>query len=127
MQLLRNKARFSDRGASVRSWLLAVTARTCSHRRRAVIRRRRREEQAALLNAPAARPETTVSAPEVRESVFKEVERLPETYRRPLELRYFKGLTFRETAGVLRTKANTTQARVVRGLDRLRRRLAEAG
>jgi hypothetical protein len=98
--------------AALAGWLARAAWHTALRHRRASLTRRQHERRAAVEIA-AGRPEEM--DPQVRQEiefeVYKALDRLPEVYREPL----------------LQSPAGTIAARLSRGRDMLRRRLAVQG
>src|SRR5260221_12650621 len=64
---------------------------------------------------------------EQAEAIHGEVDRLPRTFRLPVVLCYFEGLTLDEAARRLRCPAGTVRSRLARAREKLRRGLATRG
>jgi hypothetical protein len=99
--LLARRAGSIRRPESVAAWLHRTAIRVCARARRTEIRRRVRE---VPLIANAAREESrsvSRSASDVLLALEEEVERLPERYRTPLLLCYWRGMTQAEAARCL--------------------------
>jgi hypothetical protein len=64
---------------------------------------------------------------EQAEALHDEVDRLPRTFRLPIVLCYFEGLTLDEAAHRLRWPAGTLRSRLARARDKLRRGLTRRG
>lgn len=105
-------------------WLYGVA-------RRVVLKARAKAAAVKKREAKAARAEPRTDAdPGWRETcdlLVRELARLPESFRRPLELCYFDGLTREEAAAVLGVSCATVRGRLERGRDLLRRRLEARG
>ena len=54
-------------------------------------------------------------APELRQMIREELDRLPDSYRQPLTLCYMEGLTHQEAASRLGWPVGTVKVRLVRG------------
>ena len=63
----------------------------------------------------------------VAEHVREALVDLPEDERRPIELAYFRGHTYREVALILDQPEGTVKSRIRSGMKRMRRSLAAAG
>lgn len=98
----------------------ALKARTASHRR--TMRERRVAELATSRESYEYDP-----IGEDFGILHEEVERLPEKYRAPVVLCYFKGMTHDEAAGSLNWPVGTVRGRLARARDRLRVRLIRRG
>ncbi len=125
----RNPAAYvSDRGSSVRSWLLAMT------HHKAVDSVRRETSQQRRLNAhaaqralhppgeddPAAITWQRIRAAEVRAAISE----LPEAQRQALTLAYYGGYTQSEIAELANVPLGTVKTRTFAAMRRLRLRLA---
>ncbi|MCS7152919.1 MAG: sigma-70 family RNA polymerase sigma factor [Bacteroidia bacterium] len=64
---------------------------------------------------------------EVQRVVLTHLERLPEHYRRPLELRFWQGLSVEEIAKELRLPLGTVKSQLSRAITILRQRLQAEG
>lgn len=114
-----------------------MSVRIGARARAAAIRRRVRERRALAAAEAVASvgncPDSTAGPTglsERRESaaaVHEEVVRLPESYRAPIVLCYFEGLTHDEAAARLNWPVGTVRSRLARARDRLRGRLERRG
>ena len=66
-------------------------------------------------------------APDVRQMIREELDRLPSSYRQPLTLCYVDGLTHQQAASRLGWPVGTVKARLVRGRRLMRERLDRRG
>jgi RNA polymerase sigma-70 factor (ECF subfamily) len=111
-----------DRG-SLRAFLLNF-----SHSRAIDRLRQRREEQDAMTNAS---PEYDLEQEVVRLSMADKlrdvVGELPTNERQAIELAYFGGYTYRETAALLGEPEGTVKSRIKSALRRMHANLASAG
>ena len=117
----------AERG-SLRSFLLARAHGRSVDVVRAEVARRRREEtdgRRAVDVAPDVDGE--VWGRQVAADVRGALGRLPEEQRRPIELAYFGGHTYREVAAILDQPEGTVKSRIRAGLERLREGLADRG
>ncbi len=64
---------------------------------------------------------------EQAEALHREIDRLPKSFRLPVVLCYFEGLTLDEAARRLRCPAGTLRSRLARARDKLRRGLTRRG
>lgn len=64
---------------------------------------------------------------DVQRVLLKHLERLPDHYRRPLELRFWQGLSVEETAKELRLPLGTVKSQLSRAITILRQRLQAEG
>lgn len=90
--------------------------------------RRRREERTSRETATAAYDiDREVWDMAVAEQVQEALGALPDELRRPIELAYFGGHTYREVAEMLEEPEGTVKSHIRSGLGRLRINLAERG
>jgi RNA polymerase sigma factor (sigma-70 family) len=117
------------------TWLYGVALRT-AHKAKARLSRQRKIEGCDAKSGPVAVevvepmvPPADVSAivHEQSEILHDEIARLPLSFRTPVILCYFEGLTLAETARRLGCPAGTLHNRLARARDKLRRRLARRG
>ncbi len=113
------------RQAQFRTWLYRIVANLCFTR----LPRLRRElatlDEAQVHEMPAeslANPATSVEAKEKRAFLHCQIERLPESYRLLVTLRYQQELAYEEIADILGVPVSTVKT----GLFRARERLREA-
>jgi hypothetical protein len=66
-------------------------------------------------------------APELRQMIREELDRIPDSYRQALTLCYLEGLTHQEAASRLGWPVGTVKARLVRGRRLMRERLDRRG
>jgi RNA polymerase sigma-70 factor (ECF subfamily) len=111
-----------------RRWILAIAAHTSLNlvrqRRRARARERRAGEQQASAHAA---PDVAVERDEMHDAIRVGLAGLPEAKRTSVALRVVAGLSYDDIAAQLSVPVGTAKARVHRGLEDLRRRLARAG
>ncbi len=110
--------------ASLRAFLLGVTARHAARWSRGMRRRKAREEVAALEPAPVARPDETAEAARLAAAVRAALATLPERRRRAVVLRLDGGLSHAEIAQAMGISEATARVHVHKGLAELRARLA---
>lgn len=122
----------ATRGGSIHStgdlggWLCGVARRVAARARMKADRRRRLEGASVDLSRVADRRERG-PADDLRPALRAEIERLPEKYRRPIELCYWDGLTSEQAATLLRCPAGTLKWRLAQARQDLRGRLGRAG
>jgi RNA polymerase sigma factor (sigma-70 family) len=119
------------------SWLYAVALRTARKARAQIARRRKTHETAMnqkpergaalLIDASVPTPEQTLLTREQAGILYSEIDRLPPSFRQPVVLHYFEGLTLDDTACRLRCPAGTVRSRLARACDKLRRGLMRRG
>ena len=112
------------------NWLYGIALRTARKARARLARQRRREEDRAVTSVQA---KTAVAADQIvitreqAETLHEEIDRLPGSFRLPIVLCYFEGLTLDQAAQRLRCPAGTIHSRLVRARERLRRGLTRRG
>ncbi len=119
------------------NWLYGVALRTA---RKAKVRlaRQRRHEEGDSMRRPGSGASVSVEpmaqsaeqpalAREQAEALHEEIGRLPGSFRLPVVLCYFEGLTLDEAARRLRWPAGTVRSRLARARDKLRRGLTRRG
>jgi RNA polymerase sigma factor (sigma-70 family) len=120
--VLARKAGSLDRPELLANWLYGVAFRTAQQARAKVARRSHHEREAASMTAAWSEPE--VGQRELRELLDQELFQLPEKYRAPLVLCYLEGKTNEEAARLLGWPPGSMSARLARGRELLRERLA---
>jgi RNA polymerase sigma factor (sigma-70 family) len=123
--ILARKGNCIRRREAIGSWLYQ-TAYRLAHKMRARAKLQRVIENHAT-RPVATDPLTEVSWREVRDILDEELARLADKYRAPLLLCYFEGRTQEEAARQLCWQPRTVKARLARGRELLRRRLAQRG
>ncbi len=109
------------------TWLYGVALRT-ARKARARIIRQHQHEQANIIDEPTSPPaEQAFLDREQAEVLHGEIDRLPESFRSPVVLCYFEGLTLDEAARRLRCPAGTLRSRLARAREKLRRALNRRG
>ncbi len=111
------------------NWLYGVAMRTARTARTRLARRRQTEEASARQAAapPAATAERALLDGEQAEALHREIDRLPGSFRMPVVLCYFEGLTLDEAAHRLRWPVGTLRSRLARAREKLRRGLTRRG
>ncbi len=126
--LWNHPEKFDAQRGTLRSFLL-----TCTHGKsvdfvRSEEARRKREGRISLETATAGYDiDREVWDLAVAEFVQEALRALPDDLRRPIELAYFGGQTYREVAQVLHEPEGTVKSRIRTGLSRLRADLARRG
>jgi RNA polymerase sigma factor (sigma-70 family) len=124
--VLVRRAGSLERRASLGGWLYGVAYRVALKAKAMAARRRLHERQAgAMLNNESS--ERSAENPDLRPALAEELNRLPEKYRTPLVLCYLEGKSNEEAARQLGCPVGTVWARLTRGRERLRGRLARRG
>jgi RNA polymerase sigma factor (sigma-70 family) len=111
-------------------WLYGVALRTARKARGRIDRRRRTEEEGvarAEASGRDATPDRAILDGERAEALHLEIDRLPGSFRAPVVLCYFEGLTLDEAAQRLRWPVGTLRSRLARARDRLRHGLTRRG
>ena len=128
VQLWRDPGRYDRERGTMRAYLLALAhGRSVDVVRSEVARRRREDRDAARDPAPADPfDERVVDRVAVVEEVRGAVGDLPEQERRPIELAYYGGHTYREVARILGEPEGTIKSRIRAGLRRLGGSLTDA-
>ncbi len=125
--VLAKKAGAIARGESVASWLYKVAYRVALRARARTAARQARERQAP--SRPAGDPLAEITGRELLTVLDEELQALPECYRAPLVLCYWKGESREEIARQLGWSARTVRRRLEQGRKclsaRLRRRRLE--
>ncbi len=106
-------------------WLRGVAYRTAVRARCHAARRRVIERTRADISLTANSHEEL--APELRQMIREELDRLPDYYRQPVTLCYMEGLTHQEAASRLGWPVGTVKVRLFRGRRLLRERLDRRG
>ncbi|MFM8973966.1 MAG: RNA polymerase sigma factor [Actinomycetota bacterium] len=124
-RLWERRERFdADRG-TLRAFLLALThGRALDVQRSDRARTRRETATAAREPTAAAGADAPVVARSVAQAVRDALEGLPEQERRPVELAYYGGHSYRTVAEMLGEPEGTVKSRIRNGLARLRANLA---
>jgi RNA polymerase sigma factor (sigma-70 family) len=110
---------------AVGGWLRGVAYRTAVRARCRTARRRAFERAQAEMCRIDELPDQIT--PDQREAIRDELDRLPELYRRVVQLCYMEGLTHPEAARKLAWPLGTVKIRLVRGRRLLRERLDRRG
>jgi RNA polymerase sigma factor (sigma-70 family) len=111
------------------NWLYGVAIRTARCAKHRLARQRRNEEEGALRRSDSGSntADNPALAHEDVEALHDEIARLPGSFRLPVVLCYFEGLTLDEAARRLRWPSGTVHSRLARARDKLRRSLTRRG
>ena len=119
------------------NWLHGVSLRTARNAKLRLARQRKFEEGGAMrrpglgssvpVEATVQPAEEPALDREQAEALHDEIDRLPQSFRLPVVLCYFEGLTLDEAAQRLRWPAGTVGSRLARARDKLRRGLTRRG
>ncbi len=120
--------RFDPERGTLRSYLLSQAHGRAVDQLRSDLARRRREERGARETALGGYDvEHEVADIIVADHVREVLGGLPDTERRPIELAYFRGHTYREVAVILSEAEGTVKSRIRSGLKRMHAQLAVSG
>jgi RNA polymerase sigma factor (sigma-70 family) len=135
--VLARKARSIGNPDLLSNWLYGVALRTARKAKVRLARRRKHEEEGSMsppgsesissvdsLVQPAEQP--ALERDDVA-ALHDEIDRLPRSFRLPVVLCYFEGLTLDEAARRLQWPAGTLRSRLARARDKLRRGLTRRG
>jgi RNA polymerase sigma factor (sigma-70 family) len=122
--LVRNAGSIRDRD-SLGRWLYEVAHRVAVRAKGQAARRHARERQGVAMAAVG--PASEADRHELRAVLHAELTRLPERFRDPLVLCYMEGLTYEQAARRLDCPVGTLKARLAKGREALRSRLARRG
>ena len=135
--VLARKARSIRDPDLLANWLFGVALRTPRCAKVGLDRRRNKEEadsmrrpgpgSSASLEPMVGTAEQPVFDREQAEALHCEISRLPNSFRLPVVLCYFEGLTLDEAARRLSCPAGTLRSRLARARDKLRRGLTRRG
>ena len=135
--VLAQRARSIRDPDSVGNWLYGVAIRTARCARQQIARRRRREKGEAMsgrgpgscewVETTDVPPVCAVIDREQAEAIHGEIARLPRTFRLPVVLCYFEGLTLDEAARRLRCPPGTVGSRLARAREKLKINLSRRG
>ncbi len=128
LDLWNRPEKFDSERGTLRSFLLARTHGKSVDFVRSETARRSREERTSRQTATAGYDvDHEVWDMAVAEQVKAALDALPDELRRPIELAYFGGHTYRQVAVMLEEPEGTVKSRIRSGLGRLRVNLAERG
>jgi RNA polymerase sigma factor (sigma-70 family) len=123
--LLSKQASRLKRPERLAAWLFGAARRISLNARTSTLRRRRREKRLAQSKTSDVLDELT--GRELLAALDQEIERLPETYRVPLLLSFWQGLTQDEIANRLGWSPGSVKGRLERGRNLLAIRLTKRG
>ena len=128
LRLWNNPEKFDETRGSLRSYLLSHThGRSVDLIRSESARRIREERDAKLAVETGLSLEEEVWEMALADHVRQALNELDEGERKPIELAYFGGYTYREVAKLLDTPEGTIKSRIRTGLQRLNGMLVKSG
>jgi RNA polymerase sigma-70 factor, ECF subfamily len=128
LRLWNHAERYDPSRGCLRSFLLTQThGRSVDVLRSDIARHRRGENEARARASTGDDFDQEMSDPLTAECLRTALGQLPDEERRPIELAYFGGHTYRSVAKMLGEPEGTVKSRIRSGLRRLRIELAEAG
>src|SRR5262245_30209712 len=133
--VLARKARSIRDPDLLANWLYGVALRTARNARLRMARRRQSEEGSAVSVAECRSGAAAAHEPpghltvsrEEADVLHEEIDRLPGSFRLPVVLCYFEGLTLEEASRRLQWPVGTVGSRLARPRQKLRRSLARRG
>ena len=124
--ILARKANSLGPKTIVPSWLYRTTRFTAANLMRTETSRQRREQEAYMQSTTENAP-TNANWEELSPLLDEAMERLGQSDRDALVLRYFENKSLQDVGAELGLKERTAQKRVSRGLEKLRKFLAKRG
>jgi RNA polymerase sigma factor (sigma-70 family) len=123
--VLARKGRGLARKELLANWLYGVAVRTARELKAANARRLAREGEANAMTRP--RPASDENLDELRAGLDEELSRLPASFRAAVVLCDLQDKTHDEAARILELPIGTVSSRLVRGREKLRKRLVRRG
>lgn len=124
--ILAQRAHAIQKQDALRSWLHGVAIRVSKAIRRRQARLAKRERENAVAVAIAS-PAEILADTDLQDLVRREVDRLPEQYRVPLQLCYWHGQSREEVAQTLGWSTGQVKGQLERAKRRLKARLDQRG
>jgi RNA polymerase sigma-70 factor (ECF subfamily) len=121
VRLWEQPERFDVNRGPLRSFLLSMTHSRAVERVRSESSQQRRRSELGRQPARAGDdPARLLETEEAQQAVRAALAELPETQRRPIEMAYFEGLSYREVARELNEAEGTVKYRIRIGMQKLR-------
>ncbi len=107
------------------TWLFTIASNLCRNR----LRYRKYHPLASPIGemAGGSSPEKAIAKQDRREQVISCLDKLPPKYRKPLVLRFYNELSYREIADVLSSAEGTIKTHIHRGKVMLKREIEQCG
>lgn len=120
--------RLDPEKVNLRAWLGGIVVKCSRFRRRGSVRRRQREMTVGKIQAQAEALGGEVETnKEQKEILRRELSRLPEKYRLPLQMRFWDDCSLEDISQCLQLHEKTVAKHIKRGLLELRRQMSRAG
>jgi RNA polymerase sigma-70 factor (ECF subfamily) len=121
VRLWEHPERFDVSRGPIRSFLLSMThSRAVERVRSEASQQRRSAELARQPKGTVADPARLLETEEAQRAVRTALAELPEAQRRPIEMAYFDGMSYREVARALNEAEGTVKYRIRMGMQKLR-------
>jgi RNA polymerase sigma-70 factor (ECF subfamily) len=122
VRLWEQPDRFEPERGTLRAFLLAIAHSRAVERVRAEASIRRRHESAQRQPVVPANddPARNLVVRDVQEAVRRALVALPEDQRRPIEMAYYEGLSYRDVAEALSEPEGTVKYRIRTGMQKMR-------
>jgi len=122
VRLWQEPDRFDAARGTLRAFLLAIAHSRAVERVRAEDSMRRRHESAQRQPVVPANddPARGLVASEVQHAVRRALAELPDEQRRPIEMAYYEGLSYRDVAAALSEPEGTVKYRIRTGMQKMR-------
>jgi RNA polymerase sigma-70 factor (ECF subfamily) len=122
VRLWEKPDRFEPERGTLRAFLLAIAHSRAVERVRAEASIRRRHESAQRQPVVSTNddPARNIVVRDAQEAVRRALVELPEEQRRPIEMAYYQGLSYREVAAALSEPEGTVKYRIRTGMQKMR-------
>jgi RNA polymerase sigma factor (sigma-70 family) len=124
---LAEHARALRRHPTLAAWLFSATRNAAFNACRTEARRQRREQEAFRMHDSSADQNEPIDIDRLRPWLDEALDRLPESDRCAVLLRYFERRAFNEIAGVLRVSEEAARKRVDRAIEKLQQSFTHRG